>query len=60
VPRATRPAGPAFVHVAGLYVRAAFQAFQTSNLFALFCNGLLQGSDFTQQFDRQRFQRWAA
>jgi hypothetical protein len=46
------------VHTAGFDVRAALQAFQTSNLFALFGDSLHQGANFTQQFDHQSFKRW--
>jgi hypothetical protein len=43
----------AFVHAARFDVWTALQTFQTSDLFALFGDGLLQGGDFTEQFNQQ-------
>src|SRR5271165_125462 len=65
------PAGPllifggsrwrgAFVHAARFNVGAALQTFQTSNLFALFGNCLLQDGDLAQQFKQQRLKLWTA
>src|ERR1019366_6677570 len=48
------------VHAARFDARAALQTFQTGDFFALFGNGLLQGGDFTEQFDQQSFKLWTA
>ena len=45
----------AFLHAAWLDVRAAFQTFQPRDLFAQLGDGLLQGGDFTEQFNQQSF-----
>ena len=37
----------------GLIARAALQAFQTGDLFALLADNLLQGGDFAEQFNQQ-------
>jgi hypothetical protein len=49
----------AFLHAAWLDVRAAFQTFQPRDLFAQLGDGLLQGGDFTEQFNQQSFNLWA-
>src|SRR5476651_1617629 len=41
----------AFVHATRFDVWTTLQTFQTSDLFALFGDGLLQGGDFTEQFN---------
>ena len=43
----------AFLHTARLDVRAAFQTFQPSDLFAQFGDHLLQAGDFTDQSNQQ-------
>jgi hypothetical protein len=43
------------VHAARFNVGTALQAFQTSDLFALFGDDLLQGGDFTEQVNQQSF-----
>src|SRR4249920_104311 len=41
------------VHAARFNVWTTLQTFQTSNLFALLGDGLLQGGDLGEQFDQQ-------
>src|ERR1700733_15289122 len=48
------------VHAARFNVWTTLQTFQTSNLFALFGDRLLQGGDLGKQFDQQSLKLWTA
>jgi len=50
----------ALVHANRFDLRAALQAFQTRDLFALFDDGLLQCADVAEQSYQQRFKLWPA
>ena len=50
----------AFVHAARFNIGATLQAFQTGDFFAQFGDGLLQGGDFTEQFNQQSLKLWTA
>ena len=48
------------VYAARFNVWTTLQTFQTSNLFALFGDRLLQGGDLGKQFDQQSLKLWTA